>query len=110
MKRLIFFAAAAMILAACGYQIPQEYTESDELPQIYPDYTDVTVPVNIAPLTFELDDKADDVVARLSAGDEEVVCGGPKIQPTMSDWQRLVQAALGQQPSAIQVEVFVDAL
>ena len=108
MKRLIFFAAAAMILAACGYQIPQEYTESDELPQIYPDYTDVTVPVNIAPLTFELDDKADDVVARLSAGDEEVVCGGPKIQPTMSDWQRLVQAALGQQPSAIQVEVFVD--
>jgi len=108
MKRLILFLATALILAACGHQIPQVYTESDELPQIYPDYTDVTIPVNIAPLTFELDYNADDVVARLSAGNEEVVCGGPKIQPSMSEWQLLVQAALSQQPSAIQVEVFVD--
>ena len=107
MKRLVLFAATALLLAACGHQIPQEYTESDELPHIYPDYTDVTIPVNMAPLTFELDDKADGVIARLSVGDEELVCSG-KVQPSMSEWKQLVQSALTQKTSAIQVEVFVD--
>ena len=49
-------AAAAILLMACGNKIPQKFSESDELPNIYPDYTNVTVPVNIAPLTFELDE------------------------------------------------------
>jgi hypothetical protein len=107
MKRLILFAAAALILVACGHQIPQEYTESDDLPNIYPDYIDVTIPINMAPLTFQLDDRADGMVARLSAGDEEVVCSD-KVQPSMSEWKQLVQSALNQKPAAIQVEVFVD--
>ena len=97
-----------LLLLSCGNQIPREYAESDELPAIYPDYTNVTVPVNIAPLTFELDEKADGIVARLTAGDEEVVCGGSKIQPGMSEWRQLVQSALRQQSPAIRVEVFVD--
>ena len=108
MKRLFLFAATAMILVACDNKIPQHFTESEELPNIYPDYTNVTVPVNIAPLTFEFDGKADGIVARLSAGGEEVVCGDSKIQPSMGEWQQLVQAALSQQPSAIQVEVYID--
>ena len=97
-----------LLLLSCGKKVPQQYAESDELPTIYPDYTNVTVPVNIAPLTFELDDKADDMVARLTAGDEEVVCGGSKIQPGMDEWRQLVQSALRQQTRAIQVEVYVD--
>ena len=108
MKRLSMLAAAAIMLVACGNQIPQKFSESDELPNIYPDYANVTVPVNIAPLTFEIDEKTEGVVARMTAGNEEVVCGGSKVQPTTSEWQQLVQAALSQQPSAIQVEVFVE--
>ena len=105
MKKLLFFAAAATMLVACGYQIPQSFSESDELPDIYPDYTDVTVPVNIAPLTFEIDGKADGVVARLTAGNEELVCGGSKVQPDADDWKRLVESATG---DAIKVEVYVE--
>ena len=55
MKRILLFTAAATLLMACGTHIPEEFTETDELPNIYPDYTNVTVPVNIAPLTFEFD-------------------------------------------------------
>jgi len=105
MKKLLFFAAATTMLVACGYQIPQSFSESDELPNIYPDYTDVTVPVNIAPLTFEIDGKADGVVARLTAGNEELVCGGSKVQPDAGDWKRLVESAKG---DAIEVEVYVE--
>ena len=105
MKKLFIFAAAATLLMACGNQIPQNFWESDELPDIYPDYTNVTVPVNIAPLTFEIDGKADDVVARLTAGSEELICGGSKVQPDADEWKRMVDNAKG---DAIKVEVFVE--
>ena len=93
------------MLVGCGNQIPQNYKDADQLPAIYPDYTNVTVPINIAPLTFQIDGKADEVVARLTAGTEEVICGGDKIQPDADDWQRLKEAAKG---NAIKVEVYAE--
>ena len=63
----------------------------------------MTVPVNIAPLTFMLDEPADEVVARLSAPGVEVVCGNHKIIPEQNEWRQLVDAAV---EKAIQVEVY----
>ena len=103
MKRLFIFTALATMLAGCGNKIPQNFWEKDELPTIYPDYTNVTVPINIAPLTFQIDGNADDVVARLTAGEEEIVCGGPKIQPDADEWRQLAEAAKG---NAIKIEVY----
>ena len=102
------FCAACMLcgFTACGEKIPQNYAESDELPAIYPDYTNVTVPQNMAPLTFEWDGKSDGIVARLTAGNNVVVCDGSKIQPGTSEWKGLVKSALGQQKKAIEVEVY----
>ena len=91
-----------MSLAACGPSVPDVFTDSKELPKIYPDYTNVTIPVNIAPLTFELDENADDMVARFAAGDEEIICGG-KAQPEMDDWRNLTEKAKG---GAITVDVY----
>ena len=105
MKRMLLFTAVLAILVGCGHKIPQKFMESDQLPMIYPDYTNVTVPVNIAPLAFQFDGKADDVVARLSAGEEEVICGGRQIQPDADDWRRLVETAKG---DSIRVEVYVE--
>ena len=100
----LLFTIVALLFVSCGHQVPESFWEKDELPNIYPDYTNVTVPINIAPLTFEIDGKVDDVVARLSVGEEEVVCGGPKIQPDVDDWRELAEAAKGK---AINVEVYV---
>ncbi len=105
MKRLLLFTAVAMLLVACGNQIPEKFWESDKLPNIYPDYTNVTVPINIAPLTFQIDGKADDVVVRMTSGNEEIVCGGYQIQPDADDWQRLAETAKG---NAIKVEVYAE--
>jgi len=103
-KLLVIIAAAALV--ACGNKIPETFSESKELPPIYPDYTNVTVPINIAPLTFEADGKADGIVARLTAGEEELVCGGTKVQPDEDDWRRLTEYAKGK---AIKVEVYIQA-
>ena len=108
MKKLLLLTMAAVVLAACGNKIPDVFTESDDLPNIYPDYTNVTVPINIAPLTFQSDGQVDDMVARLTAGDVEMICGGCKVQPDMSEWHELIQAALKQQPAAITVEVYIE--
>ena len=105
MKKLLVIIAAAMTLVACGNQIPSTFKESAQLPSIYPDYTNVTVPVNIAPLTFESDGKSDGIVARLTVGEEEVVCGGTKVQPDADDWKRLTEHAKG---NAIKVEVYIE--
>jgi hypothetical protein len=105
MKKLILFTLAATLMTACGNHIPEKFRESDELPVIYPDYTNVTVPINIAPLTFQLDGKADDVVVRFSVGSEEFVYGGEKIQPDADDWKQMAEAAKGK---SIKVEVYVE--
>ena len=93
-----------MVLTACQHvTVPETYTDVNKAPTIYPDYRDVTVPVNIAPLTFEWDGDCDEIVARFSAGGHELVCGGKKVQPDMDDWRQLLSQAAGQ---ALDVEVY----
>ena len=46
-----FVTATLLLLAACTPS-PSHPQASDELPPMYPDYTDVTIPCNIAPLNF----------------------------------------------------------
>jgi len=106
MKKKILFGIIASVLTACsGVSVPENFSQADGLPQIYPDYSDVTVPVNIAPLSFLLDDAgADDAVVRFSsASGEELVCGGLKAQPPVDDWHALTAKAQG---GDISVEVF----
>ena len=52
----IIFIGSCVAIMGCGNpSVPEVFTETDRLPKIYPDYTHVTVPINTAPLTFELD-------------------------------------------------------
>lgn len=48
-------AALLMPLMASCLQRPSNELEDNKLPRIWPDYTDVTVPVDIAPLNFVVD-------------------------------------------------------
>ena len=97
--------AVSLLFSACSQQLPSDFRESGSLPKIYPDYVNVTVPVNIAPLTFEMDDRSEEMAVRYSFGGEEIICGGDKAQPDMADWKQLVSAACGK---AIQVETYAS--
>jgi len=92
-----------LLLAACSKQLPTDYTQSDKLPRIYPDYVNVTIPVNIAPLTFEMDDQSEEMAVRYAFGDEEIICRGTKAQPDIDDWKQLAAVAQGK---SIQVETY----
>ena len=105
MKHVIYILLTMCLLACSGPQVPSQYKESQAEVPIYPDYQDVTIPENIAPLNFELLIQSDEAVVRLSAAGEEIVCEGPKIRPDIDDWKALTQKAKG---DAISVEVFAD--
>ena len=51
----IILFLSAWLWAACVSK-PSHVTKSDLLPKIYPDYIGVTIPVDIAPLDFSMDD------------------------------------------------------
>ena len=57
---LTVFALMIVALTACT-PTPENATKRDMLPPIYPDYTDITIPCNIAPLNFLLRDGAEAV-------------------------------------------------
>ena len=78
---------AVLLLAGCRQgKVPAAYTDLKKAPTIYPDYRDVTVPVNMAPLRFELMDEAEEVVARLTADGRELVLEGRKVMPDADEW------------------------
>ena len=52
---LIIALMGTLLLMACSRQ-PEHVQHVDQLPVIYPDYVDVTIPVGIAPLNFAMAD------------------------------------------------------
>lgn len=55
MRRLMMFGALLLMFCGCSSKV-NITGKSDASPVIFPDYKDVTVPVNVAPLNFEVID------------------------------------------------------
>ena len=56
----------AVLLAACRFD-PKNYEMVKRQPNIFPDYTNVVVPPNIAPLNFYINDPADHYRIKISS-------------------------------------------
>ena len=106
MKKNLYLILLVVLLGACQQtRVPDKYQQVKRDAPIYPDYNGVTIPVNIAPLNFELLAAADKAVTRFSAGDNELVCGGLKVRPDIDEWRALTANARG---DSICVEVFAE--
>ena len=113
MKRFIhsyalFLAVALMLLSSCARHpdVPSSSKEAKCLPAIFPDYCDVTVPYNIAPLNFMLPaDDFDECVARFTTPDgrQQTYGNGVKVQIPGSEWHAMLNASKGK---SMKVEVW----
>lgn len=113
MKRYIysyfqFLIVAMMLLASCVSHpdVPSSSKEAKCLPAIFPDYCNVTVPYNIAPLNFMLPaDEYEVCVARFTMpdGQQQTYGHGVKVQIPESEWHDMLNAAKGK---SIKVEVW----
>jgi hypothetical protein len=75
----------------------------DVLPPIYPDYCDVTIPENIAPLNFLL--RADCEAIEVKAGELTLNASGNEVVFDIDDWKTLMQ-----QSADKEIEVTITAL
>ena len=100
--------AMMLLLSSCGNhpEVPSSSKEVKSLPAIFPDYCNVTVPYNIAPLNFMLPtDQYEACVARLTSpdGQQQTYGCGVKVQIPETDWHTMLEAAKGR---SIKVEVW----
>lgn len=87
-----------LLVTSCSKHpsLPTSFTEVSETPHIYPDYVDVVVPPNIAPLNFLVDD-VEDVVAEFQVQNSKLNFGGSdnKVQIDEKEWHELLAEAKG---------------
>ena len=96
MKRTAYIIAAALLLGACKGVGPMQ--DTDRLPEIFPDYVDVTVPSSIAPLNFCMSDESIvDMQVVVSAPDgRSITVRGELAQFPIRKWHSLLAASVGQ--------------
>lgn len=99
------YIALLALFMSCSDAV-QVSNKLDETPSISPDYTDVTIPANIAPLNFSLTDECEDARAVFSANSQTIDVGlkGSQFLIPPSKWKKLLQSATG---NAVDVTVQV---
>lgn len=100
-----------MILGLMACSGPVRIQKNLEVkPEIFPDYADVTIPPNIAPLNFKLKDACAEARAILECGPEKLEIKTGKdacfVIPA-SDWKRLLRTASGNHLN-VTVQAFVN--
>ena len=92
------FAVVAFFVGGAAPEPPTEFAALDRAPTIYPDYRDVTIPPNIAPLNFDVQENAEEILTRVfEDGAERPVAtfSGKEIRFSQRKWRRLLERNVG---------------
>lgn len=95
MRRCLAIFAAVMLLLSCGQNV-RISGEYDSQPEIFPDYKDVTIPCNIAPMNFEFMGEGESALL-LIAGEDTLTVKPRKGLYAFRErfWKRLLEAEKG---------------
>ena len=115
-KKILYsmVAGIGLLIASCA-PTHEDAEQVDHIPNMYPKYANVTIPVNIAPLNFLLREKQItnvEVVATIEgepateSNTLQVAARGRSIQFGMSEWKDFLQKASGKK---IKVQVYSQA-
>ena len=97
-----------LLFTACDStpSVPKSFQQESRLPNIMPDYTDITIPCNIAPMNFAVKEGTETVVARFTSPAGEFTYGkGQKVIIDADEWTEMLEASKGKD---IKVEVFAE--
>lgn len=97
--KIIVFSLAALATTAmtgCGTgSQPEGAIEQGQMPKIFPDYTEVTIPHNIAPLNFRFAADAERCYAEVEGGGVEFTVKGKDIRFNEKQWRELLESSKG---------------
>lgn len=111
MRRYTLFILYCLFFIIIGCkpkaEVPSQFAETNTEASVYPDYKDIVVPPNIAPLNFICRDSvATAYVAQLKGGGQELIAGASEdgvIELDTTGWRALLTANKG---SDISVDVY----
>lgn len=94
MRSFILFAIISLVLASCSG--PMDVKIVHTLPPIYPDYIDVTIPVNVAPLNFLMRNEPDKMMVTIKGHNDSITVNGTqKISISLKRWKTLLASEQG---------------
>jgi hypothetical protein len=103
---LIMFILISIILNACSGKIPV-FTLAEREVQIIPDYSGITLPPNIAPLNFTINENAEKYLVRIFEDGGETITitsSMENIRIPEAKWKKLLQRCKGKD---MFIEVFI---
>lgn len=98
MTRIILIIIMVSCIIGCNrVKIPTDnVTEMQGTPTIYPDYTSIVIPPNIAPLNFEIEIPGQEYVTRAYVPKgKEIITKGKTAKWDVTEWQSLLDDARG---------------
>ena len=106
MKHFLYLLLSSFIFFSCT-PTPENVQQADVLPPVYPDYCDVTIPENIAPLNFLLQADCKAIEVNVGEGALVVNAKGNEVVFDLDDWKALLTRQAGKQLS-VAVTVLID--
>lgn len=91
---LSLFLGAAL-LTGCTATVPEQYTEVGDYPVIYPDYRNITIPYNIAPLNVAYEMEGKGFITELKVDEQSLVMKGKQTDWNLKKWQSFLASARG---------------
>lgn len=107
MTRFLLIIFTAFYCLGCGrVNIPTDgVADTNDKPHIYPDYTDLIIPPNIAPLNFEIDIPGEEYISRvLSPVGKDITAAGKSVKWNLKEWHSLLNESKGEN---IKFEIYV---
>lgn len=93
--RFMLLFAVVFTFAACQptVTVPTDATATNEAAKIYPDYRDITIPPNIAPLNFKVMQAGSEYVAHIEGKSRQIVAAAGSdgvVQIDSLEWKQLL--------------------
>jgi WD40 repeat protein len=90
----IFALSCFLLLTACSAGIPDKSQKIDKTVRLYPDYMEIIIPYNIAPLNFVVKEEGNGCAVKISDENNNsiIVSGGKKMEVRFPEkkWKRLL--------------------
>jgi len=102
----IFAFLILISFSSCHSKI-ESFKEASRRPAIFPDYTDILIPPNMAPLNFIIQEPGAEYEVRVYTDKENQIVvrsDSPSIQMNINRWHELLQKGLG---AKLNIDVFV---
>ncbi|MDD6594043.1 MAG: hypothetical protein PUF09_07320 [Bacteroidales bacterium] len=100
MKLLHYILPAALLLSACASEgtLPQSFSETKDSLQLFPDYRDIVIPPNIAPLNVQVKNAGSAYAASITGKKGKIIVNADadgKLLIDTTEWRQLLSENKG---------------